>query len=183
MIGNAVSKRYAHALFSIGKDKGEDQLVKYASALNALADAMEENPNLKELLVSPVLTNEEKKNLVLSLLNFIQAGDIEKNFCSLLVEKGRLSFLPAIASDFKAMLDDVRGIRRGLVITAIQLENEKETEILSQLEKQTGRKLELAYSVDPQILGGIILKVGDIVYDASLRAQLDNLRESIKRGE
>ncbi len=183
MIGNAVSKRYANAFFSIGKDKGDTELAKYANALNAIANAMEENPNLKELIVSPVLTNEEKKNLILSLLNLIQAGDIEKNFCSLLVDKGRLSLLPAIALDFSKMLDDARGISRGLVVTAVELENEKEAEILSQLEKQTGRKLELAYSVDPQILGGIVLKVGDMVYDASLRAQLDNLRESIKRGE
>lgn len=183
MIGNAVSKRYANALFSIGKDKGDTELAKYASSLTALANAIEENPNLKELIVSPVLTDEEKKNLTLSLLNLVQAGDIEKNFCSLLADKGRLSLLPAIASDFNTMLDDARGISRGLVVTAIELENERETEIVSQLEKQTGRKLELAYSVNPQILGGIVLKIGDIVYDASLRAQLDNLRESIKRGE
>lgn len=183
MIGNAVSKRYASALFSIGKDKGETLLDSFSATLQTLAGAVEENAQLKELVFSPVITPEEKKSLIMSILGLCQAGDIEKSFCSLLADKGRLALLPAIAADFKAMLDEAKGISRGLVTTAVDLEQNKKIEILSQLEKQTGRKLELSYAVNPQILGGIILKVGDIVYDASLRAQLDNLRESIKRGE
>lgn len=181
MIGNAVSKRYAGALFSIGKDK--NLLDNFSETLQTLASAVEENAQLKELVLSPVIAQEEKKSLIMSILGLCQAGDIEKSFCSLLADKGRLSLIPAIAADFKAMLDEAKGIGRGLVTTAIDLDNDKKAEILSQLEKQTGRKLELSYAVNSDILGGIILKVGDIVYDASLRAQLDNLRESIKRGE
>lgn len=119
----------------------------------------------------------------MSMLVQCQAGTAEKNFFSLLADKGRLALIPVIVADFKAMLDEAKGISRGLVTTAIELDNDKKSEILSQLEKQTGRKLVLSYAVDTRILGGIVLKVGDIVYDASLRAQLDNLRESIKRGE
>lgn len=181
MIGNAVSKRYAGALFSIGKDKG--LLDNFSETLQSLASAVEENAQLKELVLSPVIAQEEKKTLIMSILGLCRAGEIEKSFCSLLADKGRLALIPAIAADFKAMLDEAKGIGRGLVTTAIDLDNEKKAEILSQLEKQTGRKLELSYAVNSDILGGIILKVGDTVYDASLRAQLDNLRESIKRGE
>lgn len=183
MIGNAVSKRYASALFGIGKENGDSQLDKFSETLQSVAAAIEENAQLKELVVSPVITQEEKKSLIMGILGLCQAGDIEKSFCSLLADKGRLVLLPAIAADFKTMLDEAKGISRGLVTTAVDLDNDKKLEILSQLEKQTGRKLELSYAVNKDILGGIILKVGDVVYDASLRAQLDNLRESIKRGE
>ena len=167
MIGNAVSRRYASALFSLGKEKGE--LDAFSESLTAFAN--------------PVITHDEKKSVVMGVLGACRAGTTEKNFFSLLADKGRLALIPAIIADFKAMLDEVKGISRGLVTTAIELDNTKKSEIISQLEKQTGRKLVLSYAVDPQILGGIVLKVGDIVYDASLRAQLDNLRESIKRGE
>lgn len=181
MIGNAVSKRYASALFSIGKEK--DSLDSFFESLSTVANAIEENARLKELMLSPVITHEEKKSLIMGILALCKAGDIEKNFCALLADKGRLALIPAIAADYKAMLDEAKGISRGVVTTAIELDKKKKTEILSQLEKQTGRKLELSYAVNRQILGGIVLKVGDVVYDASLRAQLDNLRESIKRGE
>jgi F-type H+-transporting ATPase subunit delta len=81
------------------------------------------------------------------------------------------------------MLDDARGISRGTVTTAVELDDEHMDEIRTKLESQTGRKLVLEFVIDPAIIGGIVLRVGDSVYDASLRAQLDNLRESIKRGE
>ena len=181
MIGNAVSRRYASALFSLGKEKGE--LDAFSESLTAFASAIEESTQLKELIINPVITHDEKKSVVMGVLGACRAGTTEKNFFSLLADKGRLALIPAIIADFKAMLDEVKGISRGLVTTAIELDNTKKSEIISQLEKQTGRKLVLSYAVGPQILGGIVLKVGDIVYDASLRAQLDNLRESIKRGE
>jgi F-type H+-transporting ATPase subunit delta len=181
MIGNAVSRRYASALFNLGKEKGE--LDTFAESLTAFASAIEENVQLKELMMNPVITHDEKKSIVMGVLGLCKAGTTEKNFFSLLADKGRLALIPAIIADFKAILDDAKGISRGLVTTAIELDNTKKSEIISQLEKQTGRKLDLSYAVDPKILGGIVLKVGDIVYDASLRAQLDNLRESIKRGE
>ena len=181
MIGNAVSRRYASALFNLGKENGT--LDSFAETLDALAGALENSTQLKELMISPVITHEEKKSIIMSMLVQCQAGTAEKNFFSLLADKRRLALIPVIVADFKAMIDEAKGISRGLVTTAIELDNDKKSEILSQLEKQTGRKLVLSYAVDTRILGGIVLKVGDIVYDASLRAQLDNLRESIKRGE
>ena len=108
---------------------------------------------------------------------------MERRFCELLADKGRLPLLSAIAADYGALLDKAKGICRGVLTTAIELEAKRKAEIKTQLESRTGRKLELVWAVDPAILGGLILKMGDIVLDASLRAQLDNLRESIKRGE
>ena len=81
------------------------------------------------------------------------------------------------------MLDEARGISRGVVTTAVELDEARKDSIRTKLESQTERKLELEYVIDPSIIGGVVFQVGDMVYDASLRAQLDNLRESIKRGE
>ena len=183
MIGNIISKRYARALFNLGIEGGMDQMEHFGQSLYALSEAVEGNKRLRELLASPVITSNEKKNVTLSLLKKAGGGDMEKRFCELLADRNRLSLLSAIAFDYKAMSDDAKGISQGRVTTAIELEDKRKAAIVSQLENQTGRKLELVFSVNPEILGGIVLHVGDTVCDASLRAQLDNLRESIKRGE
>ena len=183
MIGNVVSRRYAAALFSLGKEIGIEELERYGASLFALGEAVEKTPKLAEAFRNPVLSSEEKKKVVLSLLDVAGGGDYEKRFCALLADKGRLGLLPAIAADFGVMLDEASGISRGVVTTAVELDEEYMDKIKSKLESQTGRKLVLEFVIDPAIIGGIVLRVGDSVYDASLRAQLDNLRESIKRGE
>ena len=183
MIGNVVSRRYASALFSIGKEAGMAELERYGASLSALGEAVEKTPKLAEAFRNPVLSSEEKKKVVLSLLDVAGGGAVEQKFCALLADKGRLDLLPAIAADFGVMLDEASGISRGVVTTAVELDEEYMDKIKSKLESQTGRKLVLEFVIEPSIIGGIVLRVGDSVYDASLRAQLDNLRESIKRGE
>ncbi len=183
MIGNVVSRRYASALFALGKGVGMEELERCGDSLRALGEAVEKTPKLAETFSNPALSAEEKKNVALALLEVAGGGSMEQRFCALLADKGRLALLPAIAADYVAMLDDARGLSRGVVTTAIELDEERKNTIKQKLELQTGRKLELEYVIDPSILGGIVFRVGDRVYDASLRAQLDNLREVIKRGE
>ncbi len=159
------------------------EMERYGQTLQALSGALEESPRLSDAFRTPVLGMDEKKGLVRSLLEKAGAGEMERRFCELLADKGRLPLLPAIATDYSALLDEARGLSRGVLTTAVALDAERQSAITAQLESQTGHKLELAYTVDPAILGGLVLKIGDTVLDASLRAQLDNLRESIKRGE
>jgi len=105
-----------------------------------------------------------------------------KNFCSLLADKGRLSILPEIASDFAGKLDSVQGVVRGKLVTAIKLAVKRQGEIKKRLEDQLKCKLELEFAMDKDILGGVVLQVGDKVLDASIRAQLQMMKEQIKRG-
>ena len=144
---------------------------RYGATLNALGEAVEESRPLADVFRNPVLTVEEKKKVALSLLEAAGGGSVERRFVELLADKDRLSLIAAIAADY------------GVLTTAVELDDARKAAIKTQLESQTGRKLELAYAVDPAILGGLVLRIGDTVLDASLRAQLDNLRESIKRGE
>ena len=183
MSNKVVSRRYASALFSIGSEAGMDELERYGEALRTLGEAVDKTPRLAEAFRNPVLSAEEKKKIVLSLLNVAGGGAVEQRFCALLADKGRLALLPDIAEDFGIMLDEAKGLSRGVVTTALELDEAHKDAIKTKLESQTGRSLALEYVVDPSIIGGIVLRVGDMVYDASLRAQLDNLRESIRRGE
>ena len=97
MIGNVVSRRYAAALFSIGKEAGMAELERYGASLGALGEAVEKTPRLAEAFRNPVLSTEEKKKVALALLDVAGGGAVEQRFCALLADKDRLPLLPAIA--------------------------------------------------------------------------------------
>ncbi|MBC17837.1 MAG: ATP synthase F1 subunit delta [Desulfovibrio sp.] len=183
MTGNVVSRRYAKALFAIGAAKGEADQAKYGEQLVALSDSIMESAEAVGFFKNPSFSAEEKKAVLNQLTDKIAVDPMVKNFCDLLADKGRVEMIPAIASDYKAMMDAVSGVISGELITVSELSEERKSAIQANLEKQAGKKLELSFATDKDILGGIVLKVGDKVMDASLKAQLQILKENIKRGE
>ncbi len=183
MTGNIVARRYARALFAIGQERGEAELKKYGNDLQQLAEVLDGTPELMRLFRNPVFTVAEKKGVVTKVVAKTKPCKVVKNFCLLLADKKRLDCLPDIQAYFSVILDEVQGIVRGNLTTAIELNDPLKKKIKDQLEKQSGRKIVLEYGVDPGILGGLKLKVGDKVLDASIRAQLDSLKENIKRGK
>jgi len=183
LTSGTLAKKYAKALFSLGKQSGPSLLEQYGAALAGLADMAAGSPVLERMFKSPVITAAEKHALVDQLLDKAGADSTVKNFCRLLADKGRLAALPAIAACYGELLDAEKGILRGTVITAVRLNAEKQKKLKADLAKKTKKQqLELVFSVDETILGGLMLKVGDRVLDASLRAQLAILRDTIKRG-
>ena len=184
MTGGTLAKKYAKALFSLGKKSSGRQLEQYGADLSGLAAMVAISPALERMFKSPVISLAEKRALVDQLLDKAGADVTVKNFCHLLADKGRLAVLPAIADCYGELLDAEKGVLRGTVITAVKLNAEKQKKLKADLAKKTKNKqLELVFDVDASILGGLMLKVGDRVLDASLRAQLTILRDTIKRGE
>ncbi|ABB37789.1 ATP synthase subunit delta [Oleidesulfovibrio alaskensis G20] len=183
MTGNIAARRYARALFAIGQKQGLAELDAFGSELSAVAKAVEESPALARLFRNPLFSIEEKRAVLAKLLQAAGAGQTVSNFCNLLADKGRLADLPDINAFYSLLLDAEKGIIRGELVTAIKLAKAKRDAVKEQLEKQAGQKIELNFSVDKDILGGVVLKVGDRVLDASLRAQLGILKDNIKRGE
>ena len=110
-------------------------------------------------------------------------GQVIKNFCNLLADKERLAAIPDISASFTTLLDDTQGILRGELVSAVELSAAKKKAIAAELEKKSGKKLVLGFAKDESILGGVMLKIGDKVLDASIKAQLQILKETIKRGE
>ncbi len=183
MTGNIVARRYARALFAIGKEQGLAALETFGKDLSGLAEIIAQSPQLLKVLRNPLFSVEEKKSVVGKLLAKLAPSGMIVNFCNLLADKERLAYLPEMAAEFNTLLDAEKGVVRGELITAIALDAAKQDSVKTALEKQAGRKLILDFSSNPAILGGVVLKVGDLVMDASLKAQLDILKENIKRGE
>ncbi|SNS19973.1 ATP synthase F1 subcomplex delta subunit [Humidesulfovibrio mexicanus] len=183
MSGNIVARRYAKALFAVGMKQGDAELEAYGKQLAGLAGALAESPEALRFFKNPVFSVEEKKAVLKQITDALGLTQTMVNFASLLADKNRLVSLPEIAEDFGAMLDEKNGIVSGKLVTAVALSDTRKVELKERLEKQTGKKLVLGFDTNAEILGGVVLQIGDSVLDASLRAQLNILKETIKRGE
>lgn len=183
MTDSVAARRYANALFALGKKAGKKELEQHGASLDQLDGLLALSPELDKVFRSPVVTVDEKRHILGKLLGSIGADQTMTNFCLLLADKGRLPSLRHIATYYGALLDAEKGVLRGRLLTAVPLDAKKQGQLKSLLEKKAGKSLELAFDVDKSILGGVVLKVGDKVLDASLRAQLAILRDTIKRGE
>lgn len=183
MTDTVVARRYAGALFALGKQAGGKMLSQHGETFAKLDELIAATPELELALKSPVVSIEEKKGIMNKLLKMFKADTMMSNFCFLLADKERLASLRDIASCYGKLLDEEKGVIRGTLTTAVALDAKKQGALKNNLEKKAGKNIELSFNVDTSILGGVVLKVGDRVLDASLRAQLAILRETIKRGE
>ena len=182
MTDNLAARRYAGALFALSGREGGDARDRHGKCLAGLAEMLRIEPRLAQTLKSPVVSGAEKKAVLDELLKYLDTDATMRNFCHLLADKGRLGALASIAAVYGDMLDAANGVLRGKVTTAIRLSPEKQARLREDLKKKIGSDIELGFAVDPEILGGMVLAVGDKVLDSSLRAQLGILRESLIRG-
>jgi len=173
--GDIVAQRYAKALFALGQQEGMAKLEQYGENLSALEGVLEDSPELVRLFHIPVISVAEKQKVLSQVLDKLDVDPM--------AEKERLPLFEEIAEAFGKLLDEAWGVVRGKLLTAVSLSKEQQAGILARLEKQTSKQIALKFEVDPSILGGVVLQVGDNVLDASLRAQLAILRDIIKRGE
>ena len=182
MTGSVAARRYARALFDLAKQSGLETLEKTGADMQSFASLAQESPELARLFRDPVFSAEEKQNVVAAIADRLETGAMVRNFLYLLAEKKRLMFLDKIAGEYQALLDAEKGILRGEIVSAMPLDEATQADVLGQLEKKAGQSLVLNFKVDKALLGGMLLKVGDNVMDASLKTQLSLLKDTIKRG-
>ncbi len=166
---------YAEALFEVARDKGKlDQI---GTDLGKFADALEDNRELQVFFFSPHFSSAEK---IEGLKRAIDGADPELiNFLELLIEKGRMTEIFRIRRELEKLWK-VENKRIDVTVTsAVELDPAVVAKIGEEIERQTGQKVELASRVDDEILGGIVLQVGNMVLDASIRSRLEKLRKSV----
>ncbi|MFH0960777.1 MAG: ATP synthase F1 subunit delta [Pseudomonadota bacterium] len=178
MIDTTLAKRYAKALLEIGQ--ANDALDKYGSDLEALTKIISESKDFKEVLVSPVFTKEDKKKIAGEILDKLGADVMVKNFVNVLLDRERIDQLPGIETAFRSSVDEIRGITRGQVISAESLGESDLTLVTEALSKISGKKVLVTTEVNPFLIGGLVARVGDMVFDGTIRTQLNQLKESLK---
>jgi ATP synthase F1 delta subunit len=173
-----IAEVYARALFEVAK--ADDKLDVVREQLGQVADAVSESRDLQVFLFSPYFSTEEK---IQGLGRAISGADpAVANFLALLVEKHRMPALFRIRQRFEALWNEENRVLPVQITSAIALDEETVRRIGERIGERTGRKVELRSVVDPDILGGIVLQVGNNVLDASIRNRLENLRKQVARG-
>jgi ATP synthase F1 delta subunit len=166
---------YAEALFDVAKEKGK--LDSIGTDLGRFADAVEGDHDLQVFFFSPHFSSAEK---VEGLRRAIVGADPELvNFLELLIEKGRMKEIFRIRREFEEMWKRENKRIDVTVTSAVELDPAVVAKIGEEIERQTGQKVDLASRVDDEILGGIVLQVGNMVLDASIRSRLEKLRKSV----
>lgn len=168
---------YAQALFDAAKE--EDRLSQVHEELADFVAATREVPELRALLENPEIDHRTKQAALGELL----AGgeEVVRNFLLLLIEKGRAAQLEEITREFEALVAAEEKRLAVDLTTAYELSDEDAKQILAQIEKQSGRQVEATRTVDPDLIGGFVLRAGSMLVDASIRGSLERLRQDLKR--
>ncbi|MFL5870500.1 MAG: ATP synthase F1 subunit delta [Solirubrobacterales bacterium] len=170
-----IARVYAHALFEAAKDSGKlDQI---RDQLAEVANVISENQDLQVFLFSPYFSTAEKREGIERAISGAEPELV--NFLELLIEKHRTPAIFRIRDRFEELWAEENKRLDVTVTSAVELDQSVIERVGEQIEKQTDRKVELHSEVDPDILGGLVLRVGNMVLDASLRSTLEKLRKEV----
>ena len=168
--------RYAAAVLDIARAEGN--LDGWASAVRALGE-LTERPAFVQALQGDGMTDDRFQAIVRRVLP--GATQNQLNLFRLLRRKSRLVLGPSIASFFQDLLDEERGVARATVTTAVDLDADRRTQLQQRLSQQTGKQVSVETRVDPSILGGVVVRIGDRLLDGSTRTRLRHLRGQLER--
>lgn len=179
----AVGIRYARALADITFGKKADvDPDKLTSEISAFLAEYEASPELREVLGTPAVPNSKKRTIVFLLADRLQLSKTTRNFLFVLVEHRRQGILKTIRDAYVRLVDERRDVVRADVVSAIELSNEQRSAIEQQLTANTGKQVRSEYKVDPQLLGGVVVRIGSQVYDGSVRGRLRSLSAQLSAG-
>ena len=172
-----VAKRYARALLSIALDSKLLDTVR--ADLSSLAKNVRQSSDLEQLLNNPRFTAAERGSVVQALAEKLGCDQLTRNFLGLLGDKGRFGELLGISVAFDLLADEQQGRLRAQVRSSAPLMPDELAQIKKSLEQRTGKQVLVEDHVDPSLLGGVVARIGDTVYDSSLRSHLTRLRQGI----
>ncbi len=173
---STVARPYAEAAFRLADEAGA--LAKWSGMLAALAQ-VGEDARVRAAVADPKLSDAQVAGLFIAVLVGKLDGDAE-NFVRVLAENGRLELLPQIRAQFEVLKNEREGVVEAEVVSAFELTEAQIADLVQRLEKKTGRKVKATVQVDPDLIGGVKLVLGDKVIDGSARAQLGALETALK---
>jgi F-type H+-transporting ATPase subunit delta len=172
-----IAEVYSRALFDVARE--HDVLDEVQEQLGQFADALNESHDLQVFFFSPYFSSQEKKE---GIRKMIEDGDEHfVRFLELLAERHRMPAIFRIRKAFDELYAEERKLLPVTVTSAVELDEDTVKEIGRKIEEQTGRKVELTAKVDPDVLGGLVMRVGNMVLDGSIRARLERLRKQVAK--
>lgn len=175
---SALADRYAAALADVAVERHSGDAI--WRDLNAFVDLYNQSGDLRNALESPVVDSETKHKVIAEICAKMGANDAVRNFIYLIVDNGRIHLFHELLPAFRAELNDRLGIAAVEITSAHPLSDGDKKQLVSVLEKRTGKKIDARFAEDASLVGGAIVKVGSTIYDGSVREQLNRLREQLE---
>ncbi len=174
----SLSGRYATALFELARDA--KNLAEVEASLARVQAALDESSDFKTLTTSPLISRAEAGKAVAATAAALGLDGTTTKFLGVLAENRRLAVLPAIIRDFRALAADFRGETTAQVVSAHPLDADQVEALKAQLRTRVGRDVIVDLSVDPSLLGGLVVKIGSQMIDSSIKTRLNSLAHAMK---
>ena len=174
-MSNPVARRYARALYMIGVE--ENRLDALTREVKSLADVVRSSHELSVLLSNPVIAQETRRAVMNDILTRVGVSPTARNFTLLLTDRRRGAMLPAVAEALSSLSDERAGKVQAEVTSATPLSEAQLQKVRGALEKLTGKTVAITHKVDASLIGGMVTRIGDKVYDGSLKARLNDIRQ------
>jgi F-type H+-transporting ATPase subunit delta len=173
----SASHQYANALADIAVQQGAaDPVLKQLSEISA---AYQESPELRNFFSSPAVPREAKHGVAEKLVARIGASKILRNFLFVIIDHRRTQAIPEIAQAFQEVIQQRQGLAQAEVLSATPLNEPQKAKLLQALERLTGKKIQPTYSLQSDLLGGAVVRIGDTIYDGSLKNRLNRMRQHL----
>ena len=171
-----VARRYAQALYQEAEAAGKTEQVD--DGVQAVGESLDASRDLGLFFRSPIIAREKKAAVVGTLFDG-KVDPLLVRLMQLLIQKGREDILPAVIRQYGALRDERLGVVEAVVETAVTMEYDETEALRKVLEARTGKKVRLRIEVEPALIGGVVVRIGDRVYDGSVQHQLDTLRDQL----
>ncbi len=179
MIMGSIARRYARALFSLAVEM--DRVEPWSESLQSLKAVVAGSPDLLDVLSNPVYSKEQRRAIVEQLASALRLDAEPASLLFLLGDRNRLGYLDAVVETFRELADRQLGRLRARVTSAVPLDPAIAQAMADRLSQATRSTVLLDRGVDPALLGGVVAQVGNLVYDGSVRTQLEDLRRTLKQ--
>lgn len=173
----SASLQYANALADIVLQQGAAEPTR--KQLADFVAAYEESAELRNFLATPAISRQEKHAVIEKLVARLGASRIMRNFLFVVSDNQRTHLLPQISETFEHVLMQREGVAEAEVVSAVELSKNQKSALLSTLERLTGKKVQAKYTLEPSLLAGAVVRIGDTIYDGSVKNRLNVLRAQL----
>lgn len=174
----AVARRYAEALADVAV--AHDQVDQIDAEVGAFAQMMSESRELRDLFASPIISQEEKRRVLDALIEQLRPIPMIANLLRTMLSHYRLHDLVAVHEQFRRGINKRRGIALAEVTSAAALSQSEQEMLSRKLESLAGKKVQVQFRTDPSLIGGVVTRIESVVYDGSIRTQLQTVKQRLK---
>ena len=177
----AMARRYAEALADVATARNQVEVID--GEVRAFAEMMKSSRDLHNLFASPIVSQNDKLKVLETLIARTTTSKLTGNLLRTLLSHYRLHHLVAVYEQFQREINERKGLIIAEVTTAAEVGSAEQAKLGQTLEKMTGRKVNFRFKTDPSLIGGVVTRIGSVVYDGSVRTQLREIKERLKQGE